>query len=127
MKTGKIDISKLSQPPLKSEFLAAKFLATKGKIIEFIEPSQTKNARTPDMKMDGLEWEIKCPRANSKYTIEHAFRSALGQSENVIFDLRSNKTPAQAQKKVEKKFQEQKKAKRVLIINRGGKILDLKR
>lgn len=57
MKTGTIDISDLSQPPLKSEFLTAKLLASRGKNIKFLEPNKNKYVHTPDIRMDGLYWE----------------------------------------------------------------------
>ena len=121
---GKIDISALKTPPRRAEFLTAKFLANLGKDVVFIEPSQAKNSRTPDIEMDGIEWEIKCPRANSKYTIQHAFRSALEQSPNMVFDLRSAKAPTQSKNRLEFEFEKEKRAKRLIIILRGGEIID---
>ena len=124
MKIGKIDISKLTTPPLKSEFLTAKFLATKGKDIEFIPPSQIAHSRTPDIVMEGLKWEIKNPRKNGKYTLDHAMKSALKQSNYVIFDLRKCDIPEQtAVNKLKKDFDTVKKLKRLKIITKSQKLL----
>ena len=40
-------------------------IAELGKDIVFIPPHR------PDIFMDGVEWEIKCPEGNSKRTIEN--------------------------------------------------------
>jgi len=88
---GKIDVTHISKPPEKHEFEAAKFLSQLGKDIEFIEPSRHKGTRTPDIVMDELRWEIKCPKGKSNRTIENNLRAGLRQSENIILDIRKCK------------------------------------
>jgi len=122
---GKIDVTRISKPPEKREFETAKFLSQLGKDIEFIEPSRCKGARTPDIIMDGLKWEIKCPTGKSSRTIENNFRAGLRQSENIILDIRrcklyENKSIGE----IGRQFKLAKKAKRVIIITKKGKILD---
>ena len=63
-------------------------IAELGKDIVFIPPSAIPGQHRPDIFMDGVEWEIKCPEGNSKRTIENNMRKALLQPRNVIFDLR---------------------------------------
>ena len=88
------------------------FLTQKGFDVELIPPVQRKGARTPDIKMNGLEWEMKSPKSNGKYTIEHSFRSALKQSSNIIFDIRSSKIPqSKCITEIERRFNDFKKAK----------------
>ena len=89
--TGRIDISQLNSPPERSEFAVAKYFAALGKDIVFIAPSAIPGQHRPDILMDGVEWEIKCPEGSSKRTIENNMRKALLQSRNVIFDLRQIK------------------------------------
>lgn len=100
------------------------FMTEQGYDVELIPPVQRKGARTPDIRMNDLEWEMKTPKSNGKYTIEHAFRSALKQSPNVIFDVRWSKMP---QKKciaeIERRFTDFKKVQRVLIITKSKKLL----
>ena len=86
--TGRIDISQLNTPPDKSEFAVAKYFAELGKDIMFIPPSAIPGQHRPDILMDGVEWEIKCPEGSSKRTIENNMRKAIKQSCNIIFDLR---------------------------------------
>ena len=85
---GNIDVSGLTTIPEKHEFDVAKYFASMGKDIKFLKPSQIPNTHTPDILMDGLEWEIKSPIGNSKRTIETNFRQAVKQSRYIIFDLR---------------------------------------
>ena len=66
---GKIDISALNVPPEKHELETAKYFAGIGKDIVFLKPSSIPNIHTPDILMDGVEWEMKCPSGSSKGTI----------------------------------------------------------
>ena len=107
------------------ENAAVVFLTQRGFDIELLPPVQRKGARTPDIKMLGLEWELKSPRSNGKYTIEHSFRSALKQSPNIIFDIRRSKIPQQkCIAEIERRFNDFKKVSRVMIIAKRQKLLD---
>jgi hypothetical protein len=127
---GKIDVSELSRPPLAAEFSTAKFLSGIGKNVKFLEPVRILGAHTPDIEMDKLLWEIKCPKSTSKRTLEHAFTAALHQSVNLIFDLRAMPAPQERHiGKLVTLFQHSKSAKRLLIIvrdKREVKLLDIK-
>lgn len=92
-KTGIIDISQLNTPPEKHELDTAKFFSALGKDVVFLKPSSIPNTHTPDILMDGVEWEMKCPQGNGKRTIEENFRKAVKQSKYIIFDLRLIKIP----------------------------------
>lgn len=101
------------------------FLTEQGFDVELLPPVQRKGARTPDIKMLDVEWEMKSPKSNGKYTIEHSFRSALKQSPNIIFDIRSSKMPQQkCIAEIERRFNDFKKVKRVMIITKKQKLLD---
>lgn len=101
------------------------FLTEQGFDVELLPPIQRKGARTPDIKMLGLEWEMKSPKSNGKYTIEHSFRSALKQSVNIIFDIRGSKIPQEkCIMEIERRFTDFKKVKRVMIITKRQKLLD---
>lgn len=102
------------------------FLTGQGFDVELLPPIQHKGARTPDIKMQGLEWEMKSPKSNGKYTIEHSFRSALKQSPYIIFDIRGSKMPQQkCIVEIERRFNDFNKVKRVMIITKTRKLLDL--
>jgi hypothetical protein len=101
------------------------FLTEQGFDIELLPPLQQKGARTPDIRMNDLEWEIKCPVGKSANTIKRAFKTALRQSQNIIFDLRGSKmTDAVNIAKLEKEFSDIKSARRLIIITKKRELLD---
>ena len=63
---GIIDTSKLRVLPEKHEYETARYFADRGHDIEFIPPSNSPNMRTPDFKMDGVLWEVKCPTGKAR-------------------------------------------------------------
>jgi Contact-dependent growth inhibition CdiA C-terminal domain len=101
------------------------FLTELGFDVELIPPINRNNVKTPDIRMNGLEWEIKCPRGDGKYNIEHSFRSVLKQSQNIIFDVRRSKIPQQkCISEIKRRHKDFKKVNRVLIIGKRSKTLD---
>ena len=107
----------------KHEISTVVFLTSKGFNVELVPPVLER--KTPDIKMNGLFWEIKRPKANSKYTIQHAFKSALRQSPNVIFDLRSSKLhQEQAFNRLKREFKLSKSVKQLKVILKSHKIVD---
>lgn len=128
MKCGTIDISQLKTPPEKSEFETARYFAERGKNIVFIRPSSIPYQHSPDILMDGIEWEIKCPKGKSKRTIENNMRKALSQSSFVIFDLRYirlSEKPCITQLKAQ--FYSRSKLNRLLIIKKNNELIELKK
>jgi hypothetical protein len=110
----------------KHENATVVFLSSKGFNVELIHPVLER--KTPDIKMGKLFWEIKRPIGNSKYTIQHAFKSALKQSPNIIFDLRSSKLhQEQALNRLKKEFELSKGVKRLKVILKSQKIIDYKK
>jgi hypothetical protein len=108
------------------ENAAVVFLTQQGFDVELLPPSQRKGARTPDIRMRELDWEIKCPIGKSANTIKRAFKVALRQSKNIIFDLRNSKMPDKVNiAKLEKEFSDIKSAKNLIIITKSRKVLEL--
>jgi hypothetical protein len=56
--------------------------------VHFIE---TASQGTPDVSIDGFEWEIKSPVGSGANNIQKNMREASAQSENVVIDLRRSK------------------------------------
>ena len=101
------------------------FLTGEGFDVELLPPVQRKGAKTPDIRMSGIEWEIKSPKSNGKYTIEHSFRSALKQSSNIIFDIRGSKMPQQkCIAEIERRFNDFRKVQRVIVITKKRELID---
>ena len=124
MRRGKIDISQLKTLPERHELETADYLANLGYDIEFIAPRNSPNVHTPDIFMDGVSWEIKCPKGKSKRTIENNFRKAKQQAENIIFDLRRINIPEEkCMLELKHRFAQKRDVKRLLIIKKSGEIL----
>ena len=115
--------------PEQHEIEIAKILNKYGKNVEFLIPVEAKYARTPDIKMDGLLWEIKSPKGSSSRTIENNLRCALRQSKNIIIDLRRIKIDeTRAISQIKKQFDQSKSIKNIVIIKKNSKIsLDFSR
>lgn len=124
-KQGTIDISRRNYPPEKHELETAKYFAEKGKDIIFLPTRNMPKVRTPDILMDGLEWEIKSPKGKSSRTIEQNFRSAVQQSRYIIFDLRRLKQPEEpCIKKLKKEFASKGYVKRLLVIKKNRELIE---
>ena len=115
--------------PEKHEIEIANILNKYGKNVEFLIPLDIKSTRTPDIKMDGILWEIKSPKGSSSRTIENNLRCALRQSKNIIIDLRRIKIDeTKALSHIRKQFNHSKSIKNILIIRKNSKIfLDFSR
>lgn len=104
------------------------FLTQQGYDIELLAPSKRKGTKTPDIRMNGLDWEMKCPVGKSANTIKRAFKAAMKQSKNIIFDLRSSKMADKVNiAKLEKEFIDMRNVGNLIIITKSGKQLDFSR
>jgi len=115
--------------PNDDELAVAEVLAkSTGEQILFLAPHLIQGARTPDLKIGDKLWEIKIPKGKGKFTIRHALKAAVRQSENIVFDLRNWKLPEQkAISQIKNEFKISYTAKRVKIILKSEKILDLEK
>ena len=115
--------------PEKHELETATFFAGLGKDVEFLAPSYAKGVYSPDVLIDGQRWEIKSPCGKRPRTIENNYRNAEKQSPNVIFDLSRIKLDEPAAiAKIKREFAlRNSRIKRVSIITKDKKILDLVR
>ena len=78
--------------------------------------------------MCGKAWEMKSPQGDSRVTIEHAFRRAAKQSENIIIDLRRVTIPTdQARLSLEKLFRASRRIRNLKVITNEQKLLEYKK
>ena len=123
--SGTIDISQLNTPPEQHEFETAKFFSNLGKDIVFIKPSSIPSVHRPDILMDSLEWEIKCPEGSGKRTIEQNIRKAVLQSHYIIVDLRWIRVPEkQCLSQLELNFKTKPAIKRLLAIKKDLELVE---
>ncbi len=122
---GMIDVSRLNCLPEEHEFETAKYFADLGKDIVFIKESHIPGVRTPDIMMDGVEWEIKCPKGKGNNTITGNFKKAVKQSRYIVFDLRRCNVPeSKAITQLQHEFECRIYLKRLLVIKKSGELLD---
>ena len=115
----------------KHEKLAVDFLAVNlGYDITFLVPDRRVGAKTPDINMNGILWEIKSPTGKSSRTIENNLREAILQSSNIILDLRrmDGRVPTHKHiRETEKQFRLAKKIKQLIVITREDERIDFSR
>lgn len=109
--------------PWPHEMHAAKIIAASGHYVEFLEETAL---HTPDIRLDGVEYEIKSPETSKTSSLEQTIRTALKQSPNIIIDAyRMKMRDDHAQSFLTKKCREQKQIGRMLYITKKGEIIDI--
>ena len=126
MKIGRITPNGVSLEKHENETVV--YFTNLGYDIELIPPSNTPKAKKPDFMMDGKAWEMKSPQGKSRVTVEHAFKRAAKQSENIIIDLRRTKIPTnQVKASLEKLFKASRRIRNLKVITREQELLDFKK
>lgn len=126
MKIGKITPNGVSLEKHENDTVV--FFTNLGHNIELIPPSNTPKAKTPDFMMDSKAWEMKSPQGKSRVTVEHAFKRAAKQSENIIIDLRRTKMPTdQTKTALERLFKTSRRVRNLKVITREQQLLDFKK
>ena len=112
----------------KHEYQTVIFLLSYGFDVELICPTNIPKMHSPDLWMLGKAWEMKGPKGKSLRAIEHAFKRAGKQSENVIIDLRRMKVDTRLLLRFAKKLIiDSKRIKTLWVITKEEKMLDIKR
>lgn len=113
------------RPKIHEETAAAILANHFAKDVYFIEVT---NHGTPDIRIDGVEWEMKSPDGASQYTIQNNMRKAGRQSKNIIVDLRRVRLHHKRALGYINKFMSGASSKfnRVLVITKSGKVLVIK-
>ncbi|MDY6353167.1 MAG: hypothetical protein SPL57_09085 [Lachnospiraceae bacterium] len=125
IKRGNIDVSDLEDLPEEHEFRIARYFADRGKNVRFIQRSNIPGVHSPDLYMDGLNWEMKSPIGDGKHTVEHIFRKAMDQSKYVIIDLRRCKMEeSRAIKEFAAIFNKKPRMRKMLIIKKNEELLE---
>ncbi|MBF1035025.1 MAG: hypothetical protein HXL10_03080 [Candidatus Nanosynbacter sp.] len=110
------------------ENATAVFLTEQGFDVELIPASNMEGVHTPDIKMDGLKWEMKAPLGEGNQLMENTIQRALRQSQNIIIDLRHTKRhQTKCLRELEKQFLNKKGIKRLKVITKSGKTLDFEK
>jgi len=116
-------------PPEAHEVDAAYLLACHFNCkVEFLLPTDDYKRKTADIVMLGTLWEMKSPIGASKSTISNQFKVASKQARNIIIDTRRTALSyEQIEKNVLNEFKMRSKTKRVLLINKFEKIIEIQK
>ena len=107
------------------ELVAVQALAREGYDVEFIATRSGNHRKSPDIKMGGIYWEIKSPRADKLSAIERNIKRALKQSPNIIIDSQRMKKihDTTIEKYLIQKFHQQKAIQKMIFINRKHTVI----
>lgn len=96
--------------------------------IEVLSPENIKGFKTPDITMNGLQWEIKNPKGKGKYVISRNIYTASKQSSNIVLDLRRMQgSYRHYMSEIEREFKTCPGAKRLLVITKAQTIIELEK
>ncbi len=125
-KSGKVIIP-AGVTPWDHELKTAQALAQCGYIVEFVAVSNSHKAKTADVVIDGVLYEIKSPKTDKLSAVERNLKRATKQSSNVIIDSRrmSKLHDATIQKFLVQKLKQQKTIKKILFVNRKHNVIDI--
>ena len=84
--------------------------------------------KTPDLRIKGIEWEIKSPQGNGVRTIENILKKATRQSSNIILDFsRIKMNDNQALSRTKYYLRNNKHGiKRLIVLTKNHKIIDFR-
>ena len=104
------------------------FLTELGYNVELVPVSRIKGIHTPDIKMNGADWEIKIPIGGGNQLMKNTVQKALKQSRNVIIDLRhTRRHQAKCVRELEREFEKSKQIKQLKVILKNSTVLDYKK
>ena len=96
--------------------------------VEFLIPVDDYKRKTADIVMLGVAWEIKSPLGASKSTIGNQFQFATKQSRSIILDTRRTKLAYDdIVKKVLFEINKRSSIKRVVLIDKSGVVVEIKK
>lgn len=110
--------------PWPHELRVAEILSLAGHYVEFLEES---NIHTADIRLDGIEYEIKSPEAFNVNTFEHTLKDAVRQSPNLIIDTSRMKKvkDLKVRRFLINQMRKQKQIKNIIMITKHGQIIDI--
>lgn len=101
----------------------AKILAMAGHSVEFLLEGGQKS---PDILLDGVEFEIKSPKTVSTNTLEHLLKKGLRQCPNLIINTSRTKMRDDKMRNfLVAQMRKSKQIKKMLLITKKGQIIDI--
>lgn len=118
--------TELDPPPYPHEVFAAKVVSSFfGVDVTFIERNH--NAKSADLRIGNIIWEIRSPIGDSKRTMQNNLGSADNQSPNIIINLvRCRMRPDGAVGRIRHELGKANSIKRLFVIFKNGTVLVMK-
>ena len=109
------------------ELMTADALAGAGYSVEFLATNGMQYAKSPDVLINGEEWEMKSPQTDKLSAIERNLKRATKQSCNIIIDSHrmSKIHDSSVLKLLVQKYKQQKTIKKLLFVNRKRQVIDV--
>jgi hypothetical protein len=126
-KSGKIIIPVGMKPrPRQHEIDVAEVLAEHFKTdVEFMS---TTGRNTPDFIIDGILWELKSPQGKGRNNIQRQLKYASKQSQSIIISAHRSKLHINKIKgELTIQFKKTRSLKRLLLIDKAGKVVEILR
>ena len=118
--------SDISKDPYPHEMFAARAVSNYFNVdVTIIKRSNI--AKSADLLIKNVIWEIKSPIGDGKRTIQNNLRKADDQSVNVIINLaRCKMRPSKAIGKIRYELSRANKIKQLLVVCKSGEVIKLK-
>lgn len=102
--------------------ILAKYFCANVKMVK-----RRENAKTADLKIKNIFWELKSPIGDGKRTIQNNLRKANSQASNIVIDLRRCKMDEwRAISRLKYELTQAHGVKRLLVITKKGRVLEIK-
>ena len=109
------------------ELRTARALAADGRSVTFVRRIGGNRVRTPDIQMDGVLWEMKCPETGNVRSLQRVLRRAATQSPNVIIDSSRMRgtSDADVEHELRRLLPFVGRVRRLLFVSKSRQIIDL--
>ena len=110
------------------ELETAEALAAAGFEVEFVRRTEGKGAKSADVVIDGVLWEMKAPESSGEKSLDRVLRRASRQSPNVIVDAARMRrcTDRTAERDLRKLFPLISGLRRLLLVKKCREVLVIK-
>lgn len=110
------------------ELKTAEALSAAGYTVEFIPKSEVDYKKTPDVLLNGFEWEMKSPVSGNLSNIQKTLRKAAHQASRIIYDSQrvKNLTDFQIERELRKQAPLFRSIKSVIFVNKRHEVIDIK-
>ena len=110
------------------EYETVLFFTDLGYNVELIPKSNKMGEHTPDIRMNGLLWEMKAPKGEGRFLIPNTIQRAVKQSKNIVIDLRRTKRhQSKCLREIEHEFRKSTSVRRILVIMKSKKLIEFRK